>query len=179
MAGVASDDWQIQPGNRILRSINGLSYTRQLWCIGWARFPARRCRAKARGSPTARDRSPHSDLPNRSRSNSTTAIPAPPCRARRNFRPRGTHRDPRRPSLLHSQYKGSGFFWAARLHASQQNRYCGSSAMPRVRYHGRGEQSPPASVAQTETPRSSSVWKTRLEFVQRSRPSHSQPPSRP
>src|SRR6187551_1319403 len=28
--------------------------------------------------------------------------------------------------------------------------------MPRVRYHRRGKQNPPASVAQTETPRSSS-----------------------
>src|SRR6478672_8436474 len=37
MAGVASDDRQIQLHNRILRSINGLSYTRQLWRIGRAR----------------------------------------------------------------------------------------------------------------------------------------------
>jgi hypothetical protein len=33
MAGVASDDRQIQLDNRILRPINGLRYTRQPSCI--------------------------------------------------------------------------------------------------------------------------------------------------
>ena len=45
---------------------------------------------------------------------------------------------------------------APHIYSDQEIVDPGSSAMPRVRCHRRGKQNPPASVAQTETPRNSS-----------------------